>query len=208
MRLASVLPGVQPADQPCASRFPVPLDRDSGNAKCLRNLVFLQPAEESQFDDASRAGIDPFEHCQRCVERDQILAACDYVPTVEVRERDPLLRASPLVGRPGARVVNQNPAHGLSRNGEKMRPILIGDGPVSEKTDAELVDQGVGFERMIPTFAPHEMDSYLPQLRLDDGKELVTRMRIALSPQTEPLRDLFVGCHRALGVKAMIQMVA
>ena len=118
------------------------------------------------------------------------------LPTVEVRQRDPLLFASPLVGHPGARVIDQNPPHGLSRNGEKVRPILIGDRPVSEETDAELVHQCVGFKRMIATFTLHEMGSYLAQFRLDDGEELVTRMRIALPPETEPLRDLFVTCHR------------
>jgi hypothetical protein len=105
-------------------------------------------------------------------------------------------------------VIDQNPPHGLSRNGEKVRPILIRDGPASEETDAELVDQGVGFKRMIPTFALHEMGSYLAQFGLDDSEELVTRMRIALPPETEPLRDLFVACHRASIVTAMIQMGA
>jgi hypothetical protein len=86
-----------------------------------------------------------------------------------------------------------------------MRSILIGNGLVSEETDAELVHQSVGFERMISTLPLHEMGSYLAQFRLDDGKELVTRMRIALPPQAEPLSDLFVACHRPHGAIAMIQ---
>lgn len=205
MGLTGLFPGLQPTNQPCTRRFPISFDRNRGYAQHFGDLVFPQAAEESQFYDASRAGIDGLECRERCVESHQILAGSDYLPTVEVRQRDPLLPASALFGHPGARVVDQDPPHGLSGNGEKVRSISVRDGPVPEETDAELVDQGVRFKRMIPTFALHEMGRYVPQLRLDDRKELVTRVRIALLPQTEPLSDLFVACHRASGVTAMIQ---
>ena len=177
--------------------MPIPLDRNDGHAERLGNLGFPQPAEESQFHDPSGPGIYRLQCRKRCVESDQILAGREDVPTVEVRQRDPLLLASPLVGGLGAGVVDQNPPHRLSRNGEKVCSILIGDRSVSEETDAELVHQGVGFKRMIPTFALHEMCSDLAQFRLDDGKEMVARIRIPLPPPIEPLRDLFVACHRA-----------
>jgi len=124
------------------------------------------------------------------VKIDQLLAGHCRTPSTRVRERHALQCASSLVRDPGARVINQDAAHGLCGDGQEMGAVLIGNRLAADQAEIELVDDGVGFKGVVGTFPPKQTGCQLPQLGMDDGEQLVTRVGITISPLGQPLGDL------------------
>jgi hypothetical protein len=62
--------------------------------------------------------------------------------------------------------IDQNLPHELSRNGEKMCPILL-TGPIGSETQVDLVDQGCGLKRMARLFTGHVAVSETVQFSID-----------------------------------------
>lgn len=187
---------MQAANQPGACRFPVTLDRDQGDAQDFRDIFFAQAAEESQLHDAGGTGVDGSELRQRRVEGEDVLALRHGLPSIDGRQTDALLLAPALLGHARARVVDEDPSHGLRRNREEVRPVLVRDRLASEETDTELVHQRARFERMIAALVAQETCRNLAQVGMNDVEEPLARVIIATPPIDEPFSDLRRGGRR------------
>ena len=92
------------------------------------------------------------------------------------------LVAAALVGDARPRVVDQDPAHRLGGDREEMRPILVRHRGPAEEAKVELVDDGIGLERVVAALAAQQPGGELAQLRVHDGEELVARLLVAGAP--------------------------
>ena len=72
-----------------------------------------------------------------------------------VLQRDLAGAAAPLLGVPGSRMIDQNPAHDLRGHSEEMRPVLPVDAMLAHQPQIGFIDQGAGLERVVAPFAPH-----------------------------------------------------
>src|SRR4029434_1697790 len=87
-------------------------------------------------------------------------------------------------------MVDEDPPHRLRGDGKEVRAIVEGDRLGAEQAYTQFVDKRVRLERVIAAFVVEEACGDLLQLRLHDGKQLVARAIITLSPVAQPARDL------------------
>ena len=101
-----------------------------------------------------------------------------------------LLHATTLVGDAGAGVIDEDSSHRLCRDREEVGPIVKRHGRARQETDAELVHQRVWFERMIAALPLQKTRGNLPQLWVNNGKQLIAGVVVAALPVGEPHRYL------------------
>src|SRR5690242_13193694 len=111
-------------------------------------------------------------------------------PPIHGGETYPLLFAASLLRGSGARVIDQNAAHGLGGDGEEVSPILIRHGLVSEEPDAELIHERIRLQRMVYPLPLQKTHRYLTQLNMDGFEQSLASGLIAAAPEHKPSRDL------------------
>jgi hypothetical protein len=87
-------------------------------------------------------------------------------------------------------MIDEDTPHRLGRDREEMGAILIGQRLAPDQTKTELVHDGVRLERMIAAFALKQAGGKLPQLGLNQGKQLVARFAVSVAPSGEPAGDI------------------
>jgi len=87
-------------------------------------------------------------------------------------------------------MIDENAAHGLDRNSEEVSPVIVGNRLAAEKPDTELINEGIGLQRMIWPFALQQAPRDLPQLHLDGFEQSLAGVPTAVAPEREPSCDL------------------
>src|SRR5215467_1194058 len=121
-------------------------------------------------------------------------------PPINGGETYPLLFAASLLRGSGARVIDQNAAHGLGGDGKEVSPVLIRHDLVSEEPDAEFIHERIRLQRMICPLALQQTHRYLTQLNMDDFEQSLASGLIAVTPEHKPSRDLLRVWHTSLNV--------
>jgi hypothetical protein len=100
-------------------------------------------------------------------------------------QRNVGLAAATLQAIAAAGVIDNQPAHLLGGQVEKVQAILAADGGAGEHSHAELVDQGGGLKRVGVKFLPKINGGEVPQLTVDSGDELAAGFVVSAAPLGE-----------------------
>jgi hypothetical protein len=87
-------------------------------------------------------------------------------------------------------VVDENISHRLGGDGEKVGAVVERHRLSAQHANAELVHERVWLECVVAALPLQEARGNLPQLRVDDSKQVVAGGFIALAPVAEPACDL------------------
>src|SRR5262249_38523805 len=85
----------------------------------------------------------------------------------------------PLEPPPVAGAVDEDAPHGLGRGGEEVAAALPARVVRPHEPEIGLVDQGGGLERLARLLLRQPPDGEPPQLVLDQGQELLSRLLVA-----------------------------
>src|SRR5688572_28058067 len=88
-----------------------------------------------------------------------------------------------------ARVVNENPAHHLSRDGKKMCAAVPLDASLIDKPQECLIYQRRGLQSVAPVLAVHIAMSQPVQLAVNDRHHALKRRLVAPAPVQKHLSD-------------------
>lgn len=88
---------------------------------------------------------------------------------------------------PRAGVIDQDAAHGLSREREEMGPVLEGNRIAGGEAQPTFVEQGVGVQGVSRAFVPEKTRSDSLELRVEGADDAITSSGVAASPGTEPI---------------------
>ena len=141
----------------------------------------VKAAEKTQLDDPALLRVDGRETREHLVQREQIdIGRADKDD--RVIERDGPLAGSALVGRMGARVIHENPAHRLGGDPEKMGPVLPADRTLIDQPDKGLVDERRRLQGVVGALAPQVAGRQPAQLGVDLRQEPVERVLPPIAP--------------------------
>jgi hypothetical protein len=87
-------------------------------------------------------------------------------------------------------MVDQDSPHSAGRDGEKVKPVLPLDGPISKQTEERLVNQRGGLQRVIAPLKSERPTSDFLQSRIHDFQQDPLRLTIAGRGLTEKYRDI------------------
>src|SRR5580698_8826180 len=99
-----------------------------------------------------------------------------------------------------AGVINENPAHELCGNGEKMRPIFPTHAFVVDQPKIGLVDESSGLQAVPRLLAPQVVTSEAAEFVVNNGRKLIEGVLVAGAPSLEQSanfvnRRCFGPCH-------------
>ncbi len=101
------------------------------------------------------------------------------------------LAAAPFLGLAAAGEVDEDSSHQAGGNGEEVSPALPFD-LRSHQPEVGFVYQGRGLQEMPRAFPAHVAVGLPAQLLVDDGGQLLQRVRVAAAPFEQQLRDVGV----------------
>jgi hypothetical protein len=99
-------------------------------------------------------------------------------------------RCRPLSGAASPGVIDQDPAHGLGRDGEEVPAILPEHPVLIDQAEEGLVHQGRGLERVIGALAAKLAGGDRAQLRVDERHQLVESCVASRAPGIQEAGDL------------------
>jgi hypothetical protein len=86
-------------------------------------------------------------------------------------------------------VIDENPSHRLCRDGKEVRPVAIRNRLAADEANAEFIHDSIWFERVIAAFSLQKAGGDLPKMGVDNGKQAVARLGVAVPPPRQPTRD-------------------
>ncbi len=143
-------------------------DGRGGNAQNVSRFFNGETAEVAQFDHAGFLGIERRQGLERVVQRDQFGAAFDRPIDVFV-QRELLKILATLFRIVLARMIDQQAAHYLSSNSEKVCAVLPVDPRLIDESQVRLMNQRCRLQRVIDSFTPQIIRRKLAQFIVDDG---------------------------------------
>ncbi|HYS27743.1 MAG TPA: hypothetical protein VEP46_19175, partial [Vicinamibacterales bacterium] len=144
--------------------------------------------KKSHFDDTHLAGIDARERVQRVIERNEVDVRTSAHRNGLV-ERDMPHAASALHVMASC-MVDQDAAHQLRRDGEKMCAILPLHPVVVHQAHVGFIDQGGRLEAVAGAFTSHVAVRQETKLRIDDRRELGEGELVSVAPGAQQLTDV------------------
>jgi hypothetical protein len=145
-----ILPAQFP-HQPGAGHCPVPFHRPLGNAKGLGDLFDVHAGEKTHFDDLGLARIEFGEFFHRFVEGEDFFITL-WSESDGFVEFDSTRPTAAFLAFPLSGVIDQDSAHGLSADGEKMGAALPIDTGLVDEPQIGFVHQGGWLEGVIGSF--------------------------------------------------------
>jgi hypothetical protein len=104
------------------------------------------------------------------------------------------LRApSPRFPAKWARVVNENPPHGLGRDPEEVRAVLPFHRPLIDELEEGLVDEGGGLQGVVRALLSEVAGREFPQLPVDLRHQPIERLLLPIAPLLQKPGDLGRG---------------
>lgn len=158
-------------EEPESRHGPVALYRSRGHVQDACNLLDGQAGEVAQFDDLGLPGIDLAEIVERIVDGEQFRGAFR-------REGDCMfdlnvaLAATSKLGIAGARVVDENAAHHVCGDPDKVLVALPIDS-IAGETQIGLVDKGGRLKGVVWPLPHHVGLSQAVEFVVDERQELV-----------------------------------
>ena len=102
-----------------------PRDGDYRHTERLGNFLFAERADEAQLDDSRRTRIGTLESRQRLLQDQNVFTRRGRSPAVDRREVYTLLDAAAFVGAAGTRVIDEDAAHHVRGDREKVGPVGV-----------------------------------------------------------------------------------
>ena len=169
---------------------------DRGNLEHLGRFLQAEPAEEAHFDRAHFAGIESLQRVHGIVQGHQSrrLLSADQGRFVQGQVR----HAASAFQIAAPRVVHQNAAHQLRRNGEKMGAVLPLHAVVVHQPQVGFVDQGRGLQAVAGALARHVAVRQAVKLLIDDRRQPFERIPVSLAPGAQ--QQAYVGRGRIAGL--------
>ena len=144
----------QLAVQPGPRQRPVTFHRDRGDVQHRGGFVHRQPAEEPQLHEARLPGVEPGELVEGRIESDDVRRVSwqsrGTSTSLEGHGQSPHPRFD---GAARPRVIHQQTAHDVRRDGEEMRPVLPARASLIDELQVGLVHQRGGAQRMVAPLA-------------------------------------------------------
>ena len=88
-----------------------------------------------------------------------------------------------------ARVVDQDPPHGLRRHAKELRPVEPRHALLSHQADVRLVHERRRLQRVIAALAPQVRSGPFAKLLVDEGDQVLSRLKIAARPLLQQMTD-------------------
>ena len=105
---------------------------------------------------------------------------------------------SPLAGLAPARVIDEDPAHGLRGNREELRPVLPARPMLLHQAHPGFVHERRGLQRVALSFVAQPDARHLAQLGVDERHELLSGASVALLPRLQQLRELLAASRSGI----------
>jgi hypothetical protein len=87
-------------------------------------------------------------------------------------------------------MIDEDPAHHLSRDAKKVRPIPPVDVPLVNEPQKYLVNERSRLERVARSLTPEMPRRHPAQLGVDERQQLIEGTLVAATPVPEQRRDL------------------
>ena len=161
---------------------------DTPSASAVSSIE--RPPKKRSSTTWALRGSSSGEQLERHVDGEQVgarLARRD-VDAVE-RHADRVRTAAPL-GAPPARDVDEHAPHHPGRDAEEVPAVLPADRIPAEQAQAQLVDQRRRLKADARSLADQVAGRHAVQLLVDERQHALERVRIAVAPGAEQLRDL------------------
>ena len=105
------------------------------------------------------------------------------------RDGGVLRAAAAFYGTCGARVIHQNVAHHIRRDGEKVRPVLPTNAVHLNQPEEHFVNQGCGLQRVAYALLVHVDARHPAQFHIHLRRQCIERLVIASPPGFQKLGD-------------------
>jgi len=152
-------------------------------------LFNAQAGEKSKLDRLGLSGIELSQQLQSRIQFHEFRIA-RWRHDHGFVQRDLARGAAPFPGASGQSVVDEDAAHHLGRQGEKVGAVLPWNAVDIHQPNEGLVDQGAGLQSVSLAFPRHITSGDALKLRMHDGDQLVERRLVAGAPSTEQRRDV------------------
>jgi Enoyl-CoA hydratase/isomerase len=182
------LPGQAPV-KPRLGEFQIAVDRGPGDVHQLRGFLVRAAEKESQLDDPHLAFIHRLQLIEGRVKRQHLFAGRIH-PGHLFMQRHPFGGGRTLQRFRLARIIDQNHAHQLRREGEKMPPVLERRAPYLRQLEVQLVHQAGGLQSVAAPSSLEISQRDGAQVVIGQRHQLLERFPIAFVPPVQQLRDL------------------
>ena len=162
------------------------------NSEDFRDLFNVQAREKPQFDEANLLGINGLQLFQGGVESNHVEIA-RALGSWLIAQADPFVATGALRRVPGARVVQQYPAHCLGSERKKLNSVLEGSLVLVFETQKHLVHQRGGAKRVVAAFPSKLPRRQAAELMVDQGEQFLGCLRAASAPRSQQFRQLLIG---------------
>jgi eukaryotic-like serine/threonine-protein kinase len=179
--------------EPGAGREPVALHGLGRHIERGGGLLERQPREEPTLDHLRRARTGRRQTIEGLVERVHIVLIRVGEKTLNIGERKWRTPGPPLRALATARVIDQDPAHGLGSDRKEVMLILGRQSLPSGHQHIRLVHQSRRRERVALVFVPKLCPRERLELPIYERKDAIQRVGLAVPKAREPLRDRIVG---------------
>ncbi len=166
------------------------MDGPCGDAEGLCRLLDGEAAEEAKLHDLGLARVLQGEHLEGGVHGEEVGARLRGGDVDAVERHPDRVRAAASLGPSPARDVHEHVAHHPGGDAEEVPPALKWDRIPTEEAQAELVDQRRRLKADARSLADQVAGRHAMQLVVDEGEHLLERVRLAVAPGPEQVRDL------------------
>lgn len=178
--------------KPRAGHAPFALHGRRRNAHYFGRLLHREPAEEAKFHEFGLIGVQHLQTIQRFVQFVEGHFGNGGDSDV-VFNGENLDVAAAFLGALVAGVVDENSAHQLRGDAEKVGAALPVHAGLIHQLHVRLVNERGGLQGVVATFAAHVVGGDSPEFRVDDRKELIVCSGCALARVGEKLGDFAAG---------------
>ena len=170
--------------QPRSREPPPSLDRALGAVDHSGDLVVLQAPEAAQLGHLGSVRVQVTEALERVVEGQGVEVTVPYLGDLVGQQHTPLLASTALGRLVGARVVDQNLAHG-ARGHPLEVPARLPVGARAEQLEVGLVNQRGGLQGVAPGLVAHQAVRHVVEPGVDELEGLLPGALFTLGDPVE-----------------------
>src|SRR6476620_6796275 len=152
-------------------------------------FIDRESAKRAKLDDPGQLSVDLLQAIECVIQREDgyLVWRGDVFHLVDGDAGHTL---APLVGAVTTGVIDQDPAHDLSRDTKEMCAILPIDLALVNQSNVRLMDQGRRLQGVIGPLPSKLPRGDATELRVDEWQQLTERGAVATTPIVEQRRDV------------------
>jgi hypothetical protein len=171
-------------------RTPSPLGRGDTQVQHPRNFAHFEIGEVFELHEPRKVWRRLGESSERAIEIDEVDRA-RLVRSERVGKRDTHSPTATLLGTMPASVIEEDAAHHVCRDSQKMGAILPRDPILVDQPEVRFVDERCRLERVLGSFAPHQSGCNPTQIVEDDGCQTISCRSIPFAELDEKPGNVF-----------------